>query len=446
MTRVALRGIRSHLGRFLLSVLAVLLGVAFVAGTFSLRTMMSSTFSELVETSTVGDAYVRGAEQIADAASADMGAVRTGVPLDLVEEVAAVDGVRTALPEITGPIVLVGADGTAVAAGNGPPSFALAMHAEEPSTELVDGRAPTGLGEVALESATLEASGLAVGDATQVVLGGEITPVDVVGEVSFGAPVAGATIVFLDPVAATEVFAPDGMVSSIAVYAEGDLDEEAVVERLQAALGSTLDGLDAEVATGEEVRDETRAQVEQILGFVSTFLLVFAAIALFVGAFIIANTFQMTVRQRQREFAMLRAIGASPAQVFTSILVQALVVGVLGSALGVGAGVALVAGLREVFARMGMELSGQIPLDGFTVLVSVLIGTVVSVVAAAVPARRAALTPPVEAMRDDVVVHDRGSVVRAAIGGLLLAGGVASVVVATLADLDEPGMLLGAGA
>ncbi|WP_199423873.1 ABC transporter permease [Actinotalea solisilvae] len=445
MTRVALRGIRSHLGRFLLSILAVLLGVAFVAGTFSLRTMMSSTFNDIVDSGVAGDVYVRGLEVAEGAGGPDGFATLGRIPLTIAEDVERVDGVAAVVPEVTGPIVLVGADGTAVMT-SGPPSFGLGLHDDDPTAEVVDGREPTGAGEVALESSTLETSGLAVGDTTSVVLGGEVLPVEVVGEVGFGAPVAGATIVFLDMATATAVYAPDGAVTSIGAYAEDGATQEALRDRVADAVAG-LPGLDdAEVVTGEDVRADSREQIESALGFISTFLLVFAGIALFVGAFIIANTFQMTVRQRQREFAMLRAIGASPTQVFVSILVQAVVVGVLGSALGVAAGVGLVSVLRQVFGRFGMEMSGSIPLDGFTVLVSIVTGTVVSVVAAAVPARRAALTPPVEAMRDDVATHDRASRVRAAVGAVLLAGGLAAVVAATAGTVDDRGTVLGVGA
>ena len=450
MTRVALRGIRSHLGRFVMSVVAVLLGVAFVAGTFALRTMLSSTFSDIVASSLVGDAYLRGpAEPVEDALAGGGGAATVGtstralVPLSLADEASDVDGVTAAIPDISGPVVLVGADGTAVVAGGGgAPSFAIGLDPRDPGAEVVDGRAPGGPDEIALVSGTLERSGLALGDTTTVVLGGAVTQVDVVGEVSFGAPTAGATIIFLDVDTATEIFAPDGEVASIAVYAADGVSEAELVDRLEAAVG----GADVEAETGTTLRDEAQEQIDQVLGFISTFLLVFAAISLFVGAFIIANTFQMTVRQRQREFAMLRAIGASPLQVLVSILVQAAVVDVLGSALGVGAGVGLVAILRGVLAAMGMELSGTIPLDGFTVAVSVAIGTTVSLVAAAIPARRAALTPPVEAMRDEVVVHDRGSALRALLGGVLTVGGVAAVVAATAGWVDGPGPVLGAGA
>ncbi|MBX9246719.1 FtsX-like permease family protein, partial [Actinotalea ferrariae] len=419
MTRVALRGIRSSLGRFLLSILAVLLGVAFVAGTFALRTMMSTTFNDIVESGVTGDAYVRGVE-VGEAAGPE-GASLGRFPLEVADDVAGVDGVAAVVPEVSGPIVLVGADGTAVMT-SGPPSFGLGLHSDDPSARVVDGRAPAGAGEVALESSTLGTSGLAVGDSTSVVLGGEVVAVDVVGEVGFGAPVAGATIVFLDMATATSVYAPDGQVTSLGVYAEDGVTQEELADSVREAVGGLAALDDAEVVTGEQLRADSRAEIESVLGFISTFLLVFAGIALFVGAFIIANTFQMSVRQRQREFAMLRAIGASPTQVFASILVQAVVVGVLGSALGVAAGVGLVRVLREVFGRFGMELSGGIPLDGFTVAVSVVIGTVVSVVAAAVPARRAALTPPVEAMRDDVATSDGATRVRTAVGAVLLAG------------------------
>lgn len=443
MRRVALRGIRAHLGRFLLSVLAVLLGVAFVAGTFSLRTMLSGTFSDIIASSMVGDAYLRGAQEAAstEVDPATGTTARNAIPLDVVAAAEDVDGVARVLPDLTGPAIVVGADGTAVIAGGGAPSFAIGLHPDDPTARVVDGRAPDGADEIALEAASLRASGLAVGDTATAILGGALTEVTVVGEVEFGAPVAGATILFLDVGTATQAYASDGTVATVAVYAEDGVGEEELTERLQDAVGDDV----VTAVTGATMRAEAEEQVQQILGFISTFLLVFAAISLFVGAFIIANTFQMLVRQRQREFAMLRAVGASPTQVLTSILVQAGVVGVIGSAAGVGAGVALVAGLREVFAAMGMELSGRIPLDGFTVAVSVATGTLVSLAAAAVPARRAALTPPVEAMRDEVTAHDGVSPVRAGLGALLLTGGVVTVVLATRAETGG-GTLLGVGA
>ncbi|MDO8107286.1 FtsX-like permease family protein [Isoptericola sp. b441] len=448
MTRVGLRGIRAHLGRFLMSVVAVLLGVAFVAGTFALRTMMSATFDRIVDAGTVGDVYVRGPEVAGGGGpGGDQGPVsgttRSPIPLSLTDRIATVAGVTDVVPDISGPIVLVGADGTATSSGNGAPSFAMALEPGDPSLSVAAGRAPRGPGEIALESSTMAASGLSVGDTTSVVLGGTVQQATVVGEVRFGAPIAGATIVFLDPKTARQAYAPDGTTSSIAVYADAGISESTLADRVRQEL-SGASGV--QVVTGDTVRTETKDQIASALGFVSTFLLVFAGISLFVGGFLIANTFQMIVRQRQREFAMLRAIGASPTQVFGSILVQAAVVGLLGSGLGIGAGVALVAGLRVVLDRMGMELSGEIPLDGFTVVIALVVGVTLSVLAALVPARRAALTPPVEAMRDDVATHDRASVLRAVAGGVLALAGVGAVLAASVGDLSSPGPVLGLGA
>lgn len=440
MVRVALRGIRAHVVRFLLSLLAVALGVAFVAGTFSLRTMLSSTFDGIVDAGTPGDAYVRA--EPADGDSVVEGTTAgPEVPKALADEIAALDGVAHAIPEAQGSIVLVGADGTAVQSTQAP-SLVFSYLPDDPALEVVEGRGPERAGEIALETATLESSGLEVGDTTRVVLGGQLQDAEVVGRFDMGAPMAGATLVVVDPGTGYGLFAPDGQVADIAVYAE----DGTTPAELVAAIAPLVPG-DLQVVTGDELRDENKAAIGEMLGFVTTFLLVFAAIALFVGAFIISNTFAMSVRQRMREFALLRAVGASPAQVFASILVQAAVVGLIGSAVGIAGGLGLVQGLKSVFEAMGMDLAGDIPVDGATIGVSLVVGTVVSVLAAAVPARRAALVPPVEAMRDDVAVPERSIRVRAVLGALLTGLGAAAVLAAVLNTGEETlDAALGAGA
>lgn len=441
MRRVALRGIRAHLVRFLLSLLAVALGVAFVAGTFALRTMLSGTFDGIVDAAAPADAYVRVDQP--DDASLVMGTTTAqSVPLELVDEVAAVDGVAHAIPGLSGTIVLVGADGTAVQSTQAP-SMALNYTPDDPSLDVVEGRGPERTGEVALETATLESSGLAVGDTTTAVLGGQVTEVEIVGRVDLGGPMAGATLVLVDQQTALDLLAPDGGgVNEIAVYTADGTTPEQLVERLAPLAG---DGL--EVVTGDALRADSKADIASQLGFITTFLLVFAGIALFVGAFIISNTFAMSVRQRMRELALLRAVGASPLQVFASVLAQAAVVGLLGSALGIAGGLALVSGLRVVLGSIGMDLVGDIPVDATTIVVSLVVGTAVSVLAAALPARRAALVPPVEAMRDDVAVPERSLRWRA-VGGLAIgAVGVAALVLAlTRPEEDVAETLLGVGA
>ncbi|NDO91016.1 ABC transporter permease [Cellulosimicrobium composti] len=464
MIRVALRGVRAHVVRFVLSVLAVTLGVAFVVGTFAFRGMLSSTFEDIIATTLTADVYVRGSQEVAGDATGPGGGGgggtgftgdRTLVPADLTADVEEVDGVARAVADVSGPVVLVAADGTAVVT-TGPPSTAFSVDPEDPSLTLLDGAWPQP-GEIVLEQSAAETADLTTGDPTTVVLGGEPTPVTVSGVFGIEAAAAGAVLVGIDGETAREVYAPDQMVPQLAVWAtpsSGPVDEDALAERVGAVLPAG-----AEAVTGEQARAEASEAVEEVLGFVETFLLVFAAIALFVGAFIIANTFAMSVRERLRELALLRALGASPGQVFASVLVQALVVGLVGGGLGVLAGAGLVRVIRWGLALAGMEFSGRVPLGAPQALAAVALGAVVSVLAAVLPARRAAAIPPVQAMRDDVA-PDRGTGLRAVGGTVLVAAGagtlwLAAYLGASVADaptgwawVDDlsPRVLLGVGA
>jgi putative ABC transport system permease protein len=446
VTRVALRGIRAHIVQFLLSVLAVALGVAFVAGTFSLRTMMSSTFGGIVERSTVGDAYVRGS-QVIDSVAQDgtgLSVARNTIPAALATSIQGIDGVRYAFPSISGPLVLVGADGTAVASGTSP-TFGIALDPADPTIKVVTGRIPHGPNEIGLDSGAMTSSGLTVGDQTKVILGGQLRDVEVVAHLSLGAPMAGATIVYVDVPTAMAAFAADGKVTNIAVYAEDGVSQAALVRRVAPMLSTTA-GTTAEVVTGDTARADTAANIEDALGFMQTFMLIFAGISLFVGAFIISNTFSMSVRQRMREFALLRAVGASPPQVFASILIQATVVGLAGSALGLLAGIGLVSLLRIAFLRFGLDLSGSIPLDASTIITSLAVGTLVSAAAAVLPARHAALTPPVQAMHDPLVTGGRSLRRRALAGALLMGAGTTAVISAMARPTPHGPTMLGAGA
>jgi len=440
MGRIGIRAVTSHAGRFVMSVLAVALGVAFVTGTFALRHMLSSTFDEIVNAAATADAYVR----TADGNPTDLtstGAVGGGVPLSSLDAIRKVDGVRQANPDIQGPVTLVGADGAAVRSTQAP-SFASPWFSNNTSYTHIEGRGPANASEVMLERHTLESSGLHIGDRTHLVVLGRATEVTVVGEADFSAPMAGATIVILDEATMRADFAPTGNVGSISVYAQPGVSQSDLVQRLKATAPAG-----SQVVTGDQLRQETRDTIAKQLGFISTFLLVFALLALFVGGFIIANTFTMAIRQRMREFALLRAVGASPTQVFGSIVVQAAVVGLAGSLIGVAGGFGLVEGIGALLRKMDMTLSSSVPLTWSTVVIGLLVGTVVSVAAAALPARRAAVVPPVEAMRDEVTVHERSLHRRAWVGAALIALGAAAVITAVVRPgADSAGMLLGVGA
>ena len=447
MLRVALREVRAHLGRFLLSVLAVTLGIAFVTGTFSLRAMLADTFSSIIASTTQGDLYLRGQPAVPGSPGAEdepqqFGQQRAPVPIGLARQVAEVDGVDQAVPDLLGAVVLIGADGQAVVNGQAP-SLGSVLREDDPSGTLLAGRAPRDAGEIALETTALDTSGLAVGDSTQVVVGTDrLTDVRVVGEVTYGNPMVGTTLVLLDPTTGEAAFAPRGLVPSVAVFADDGADLDDLADRVAAAI--TEDGV--EVVTGEQVREEANEAIKQLLGFLGTFLLVFALISLFVGAFIIANTFAMAVRQRQREFALLRAVGASPRQVLTTVLGQAAVVGLVGSAAGIAGGIGLIAVLRTWLASMDMDLGGDVVITVTQGAAALALGVALSVLAALVPARRAATTPPVEAMRDDVVIAERSLRVRAAVGAVLLAGGIAAAVRSVQEGTEQAGTWLGVGA
>jgi len=244
-----------------------------------------------------------------------------------------------------------------------------------------------------------------------------VRPVTVVAGVRFGA-LAGATLVFLDPTSARQLFAPEGTTSSFSVRAEPGVGQVELRERVEKVLPAG-----AQAITGQQQNEEDTASIRDALGFVTTFLLVFAGISLVVGAFIIVNTFSMLVAQRTRELALLRALGAGARQVVTMVCAEALLVGVVGGALGLGAGIGLAAGLRAVLQQFGLELSGALVIEPRTVVASLLVGSVVTVLSAVPPAVRASRIPPVAAMRDDVALPERSLRVRGLVGAVLLLGG-----------------------
>ncbi|MCL2594235.1 MAG: FtsX-like permease family protein [Promicromonosporaceae bacterium] len=444
MRRVALRGIRAHMVRSVMSLVAVALGVAFIAGTMSLRTMLSDTFDSIVDVSIAGDAYVRGVEEAVIAADFAGVPARNLIDLSLGERLAAVDGVRHVAPGAEGPVALIGADGTVVASGVGAPSLALGVDAVSAWGGVAAGRMPATPQEIALEATTLASSGLAIGDTTTVLIGGQAAEMTLVGELVPAGPMAGATVVIIYQPLALELFAADGMTGSFEILAEAGVSPA----ELAARIAPVLEGVypPAQVVTGEYLREINREAIGEQLGFITVFLMLFAGIAMFVGGFIIANTFAMSVQQRTREFALLRAIGAAPRQVFTSVLLQAGAVGVIGSGLGVALGFGLSALIRVGLAAMGMGLADNIPFTAETVITAMVVGTVVSVVAAAIPARRAALVPPIEAMRADGSAAGRSLIRRAVFGGLLTAlGGAALVATVIWPHAEAANLTLTAG-
>ena len=445
MKRVAWRSVRAHAKQFFLTTFAVVLGVAFLSGTLALRASMSETFSKLTSSTITSDLYVQGPKIATDdgkGGGSSSSSLQTQ-PIDgsLAEQIKRVDGVEAANPgaQMTG--VLVGSNDTPVSS-MGAPTLFLPLYDEEPGLTWAQGHRPQGEGEIALESGALKNSGLKVGDKTHIVIQGQPTEVTVVGEFHFESSMASATVVGMDPDWLLPIAAPDGRVSGISI----DLADGASVDTVKSEITKVVpDG--TQVKTRAELIKEQNKTIESQLGFIQTFLMVFVVIAMFVGSFIIMNSFAMSVRQRVKEFALLRAVGASPGSVFGIVFLQAVVIGVVGSTLGVAAGAGLLAGLAKLLDAMGMPLLEGTGLTGPIIAISLAVGLAVTVVGALLPAREAALTHPVEAMRGVSGSREKSLVLRTILGGLLLAAGAAAIAAAWVnADLEQRRLIMGVGA
>ncbi|MGL5827970.1 MAG: ABC transporter permease, partial [Angustibacter sp.] len=271
MLRITLAGVRGHLLRFVLTTMSVVLGVAFVAGTQVLTASLQGTFDKIFAGATAGtDVVVRGA-RVNESTLGGGGDLREPVALTQAKELAAISGVAAAYPDLQGFVAVVGRDGTAVRNG-GAPSFGFDFRPDDPALPLVAGRAPQSRSEIALESNSLEKSGWRLGDSTKVVVSGEVLPVTIVGEVSFSGA-AGQTIVVLDPRTARGFFAPDGKVQQIVVRAEAGVSQAQLRERVAATLTGSQEAI-----TGAAFAEEQRTAFASGLGFLNTFLLVFALV------------------------------------------------------------------------------------------------------------------------------------------------------------------------
>lgn len=435
MLRTTLKNLRARKLRLLTTSIAVLLGVAFMAGTLVLTDTVQRSFDDLFADVNDGtDAVVRGESS---QSSTESGEQRARIDASVIETVAAVDGVAAAEGQVQGYAQIVGADGDAIGnVSTGAPTFGASWMQDDGlnAFDLVDGRAPaaTTAGapvEAVIDRGSASSGDLAVGDQTTVLTEAGPVPVTVVGIASFGEAdnPGGASFAFFTPDEAQRLISQPGKIDSIGVVAEDGVSQSELVDRIDAVLPAGTEAL-----TGKDITAEAQADARAGLSFFNTFLLSFAVIALFVGSFIIYNTFSILVAQRTKEMALLRALGASRRQVMRSVLLEAAVVGVIASALGLLAGIGVAAGLKALFAGMGIDIpAGSVVIASSTVVISAVAGIGVSLASALFPARRAAKVPPIAAMRDVAVDAAAGSrrrvvsgVVISALGGAALAAGL----------------------
>jgi putative ABC transport system permease protein len=448
MWRVTLKGVVAHRLRYALTALAVLLGVAFIAGTFVLTDTINSTFNGLYDQIYSGTAAVVRATQPFNP-GASFSSQRQLIDASLADTVAKVPGVQAVALDIEGYAQLVGRDGKPIGkASNGPPTLGEAwtdVAALNPLRLLPGGQPPRTSSQVVIDKHSADVGGFKVGDKVTVLTQQRPATYTITGIATWGSVDSplGATITVFDPVTAARVLAQPGKASSISVEAAPGVSQSVLVSRIQAAIYDPK----VEVVSGQAVTAEGQQTVHQALSIFTSVLLVFALIALFVGSFVIFNTFSITIAQRQRELAMLRAVGASRRQVMASVLGESLVVGLVASAAGVVAGIGLAVALKAGLAALGFALpSTGLVVSVRTVLVGLIAGTVITLVSAISPARRAARIPPVAAIQDVAAEPAQPSVRRTTRGVILTVGGAALLGLGLFGHAGNRLLLVGAGA
>ena len=447
MLRATLKSLLGRKVRLVLSGLAVVLGVMAVSGALIVTDTVGEGFDSLFRTVNADlDVQVTGPQRVGTGDQRDQAEpFYEPVADSVVSEVAAVPDVAKA----TGIVLVdgaraVGSDGKVITS-NGPPRFGASWRGDDKLIELRQGSGPRSADEVAINAGLAEKGNFKVGDRIGVVTlepKRTFTLVGIFGYSGNRDSLRGETRIAFDPTTAQQLLLGKvQLYSAIDVTAASGVSPTQLRDDIKAALGAEYT-----VRTGQEVADAQAAQTSQFLGFLRNFLLGFAFVTLFVGMFLILNTFSILVAQRTQELGLFRALGASRGQVIRSVLIEAFVVGLIASTLGLVAGVGVAALLRQVLqAQTGAQLPGGLAVPPSAIVVSYVVGLVVTMLAALVPAVRASRTPPIAAMRD-AATTERPLGKRAILGAvptLLGAFLVGMALFGSLGDGTMPALLIG---
>ncbi|MFD9033710.1 ABC transporter permease [Streptomyces sp. NPDC059567] len=442
--KTSLRNFFAHKGRMALSAVAVLLSVAFVSGTLVFTDTMNTTFDKLFA-STASDVTLSPKDAAVDDETPQTGRPET-LPASLVEQVRKAEGVKAAQGSVISlSVTVVDSRDNNVGPTSGAPTIAVNWSANElRSVDVASGHEPRGPTEVMVDAGTAEKHKLKIGDELRTIAVTGDFKAKISGIVEFKVTNPGATVVYFDTATAQrELLGKEGLFTQITADAAPGVSDEKLKSNIVAAVGGGYT-----LQTAAEVADAGREDVAGFLDVMKYAMLGFAGIAFLVGIFLIVNTFSMLVAQRTREIGLMRAIGSSRKQVNRSVLVEAVLLGVVGSIAGVAAGVGLAVGLMELMSSMGMELSTEdLTVKWTTPAVGLLLGIVVTVLAAYIPARRAGKVSPMAALRDAGTPADgKAGLVRGGLGLLLTLGGAAALWTATQAEKASAGSLwLGLG-
>ncbi|MFE5077959.1 ABC transporter permease [Streptomyces halstedii] len=441
MLRTAVRNVLAHKARLLMTVLAVMLGVAFVSGT-------------LVFTDTLGNAFrnqsKKSYDQVAVAVTtwAERGDEETSAINEAtLRKIRELDGVADATGRVSGFAGVADPDGKLIGNGwsNTGSNFAPGTDGKDRQYVFTEGGGPAEDGQVALDQETANRGKYRVGDPVRVATTGPVKEYTLSGVFTTedGAVNAGGSLVLFDTGTAQQLFLRPGQFRDVTVTAEAGASDRQLLDAVKPLLPEN-----AEAQTGAALADEEAKHTEAGLKGLNTILLVFAGIALFVGVFLIANTFTMLVAQRTRELALMRAVGASRRQVKWAVLMEAGVVGLIASVVGFVLGVGLAVGLRSAMGAFGGKIpAGPLVVSPTAVVSAFTVGVLITVLAAWLPARRAAKIAPVAAMSSvHAVATTKSLVVRNSIGGALTLFGAAAIVGGALQGTSNGRWLIGAGA
>ena len=401
MLALALRDLAARKLRGVLTALAILLGVAMIAGTFMLKGSLDNAFDDIFAEANAGiDVTVK--PKLAFEGGFDLRQSGAALPESLVERIESVDGVASAAGGIADAASISILDGSGERIGppqGGPPHIADSVLPEpfNPFTWVAGGE-PDADDEVAIDSITAEEEGYEVGDEISIsgVEGARTYTLSGIGKFGSGVPLGGASIAVFTLPEAQAITGKGGELDEVEVQAADGVSPAELASRLDGVLPGNV-----EASTGAQDAAQQSADIKEGFSFLTTALLVFAGISLFVGAFLIFNTFSITVAQRTREFGMLRTVGASSRQVLASVALEALLLGLIASAVGIAAGLGFVKLITGAFKAMGFELpQSGIVIGPEAIVVPLIVGVVATMLSALVPALRATRVTPLAALAD----------------------------------------------
>ncbi|WDT57645.1 ABC transporter permease [Streptomyces sp. G7(2002)] len=441
MLRTALRNVLAHKARLMMTALAVLLGVAFVAGTLIFSDTVGSAVKKASEKNLDGVAVSVQAEAADNSPDVGKDGKRTTlVDEKLADTIRALPGVESVRRNVNGTATVAGPDNVPLGHDwqNLAANFQPGKDGHDPRYPLLKGRGPAAGNEIALDEATAKASGRKIGDSVRLATDGPVLTKKLVGIVSTDDPqvTAGGSLTLFDTATAQKLFLHPGQFDELVIGAAPGADQQALTAKVSEVLPKGR----ATATSGTDLAAEQSKMVASQNEALTQTLLTFAGIALFVGVFIIANTFTMLISQRSREIALMRAIGASRRQVVRSVLAEAALLGLISSAVGFALGTGLAVGLRAVLEANGAGFpDGPVVISPAAVLSALGVGVVVTVLAAWLPSRKAAKIAPVEALNTvEAPPALRSLVLRNSLGAVITGLGIATMCyVSTLKDADD---------